>query len=334
MADYVKTGEHHEDGSEILQFEGGAKRRRLDEIDFAAIPPNIMRRFAARFGKGTKNYGRFNWRKGLPIEEVINHRDNHMNLWLLGDRSDDHLSAVMWADMCLMDYEDIHPELIEKYLNAISPRKAMTREEKIEAISKPQLHDTDKKLKMRRYYDLKEELADSLADILIYMTDFMSAHNIRITDVRVKDIDNDLEHTMATVKQEQIPWVNDNFFGRQTYFPLIGMCEEVGELYDTVLQLSEHEKMDATTLLNTLRVHAELGKVCHAYLKLQQGIRGDREQHKKAIIQNLKSSINAMYIVNANWFPNIPLSRNLSSVWEQVVKRDWHANAYTGEPQL
>ncbi len=94
---------------------------------------------------------------------------------------------------------------------------------------------------------------------------------------------NDLE----TFQQESYEWTKHNFPNGKPYQPLLGVAEEVGEL-------------------------------CHAHLKAEQGIRDSKEEHKEDAVGDIMIFLADYY--NRN---NIRMAIALSKTWENVRYRDW-----------
>lgn len=47
--------------------------------------------------KGAKNYGDSNWLLGMPTSQYLESVDRHLAQYLNGDRSEDHLSAIIFG---------------------------------------------------------------------------------------------------------------------------------------------------------------------------------------------------------------------------------------------
>jgi hypothetical protein len=82
----------------VKQFESGAKssaeRPRYDLLESVAL-----QRWAARMAKGAASHGERNYQKGVNdpvfVRDRLNHLLEHAMRYANGDRSDDHLGAVM-----------------------------------------------------------------------------------------------------------------------------------------------------------------------------------------------------------------------------------------------
>lgn len=79
-------------------FETGAKR---DSNENKPLVHNLLGYTRLRFGYhmaiGAKNYGDGNWLKGLPTDCYLESLDRHLAAFINGDRSEDHLSAIIFG---------------------------------------------------------------------------------------------------------------------------------------------------------------------------------------------------------------------------------------------
>ncbi len=98
-------------GNDRRNFEGGAVRDNLDRVRFDLISAIALERLAETCAQGAEKYGPTNWRKGIPFSNLINHALNHLNLYLAGDRGEDHLAHAAWGLFAMMEFEDQQPEL-------------------------------------------------------------------------------------------------------------------------------------------------------------------------------------------------------------------------------
>jgi hypothetical protein len=77
------------------------------------IPMSALQKLAARFAYGAAKHGDLNYRKGWDDPEFIRDRVNHLIEHTLkyasGDRSIDHLGAIMCNAAILCDLESIVP---------------------------------------------------------------------------------------------------------------------------------------------------------------------------------------------------------------------------------
>lgn len=102
-----------------VTFQSGAVRDsnvaggKLDEFParYDLISPIALRRLAQTYGEGATKYTDHNWRKGMPWSVMINHSLAHINSYLTGDASEDHLAHAAWNLFSLMHFENTMPEL-------------------------------------------------------------------------------------------------------------------------------------------------------------------------------------------------------------------------------
>lgn len=101
------------------KFKTGAVRR---EVEFKKFSPRFdlishigERRLAETYGEGAEEYGDHNWLQGIPQSNLINHAKDHINRYLSGDRSEDHLAHAAWNMFAAMHMEEIYPEMCDLY---------------------------------------------------------------------------------------------------------------------------------------------------------------------------------------------------------------------------
>lgn len=107
-----KTAEDIVNHLEMKEFSSGAKRSKdADEYRFDLIHPIFEERLAKVFAEGARKYGDYNYEKGIPAMECINHLLRHINEWLKGNDDEDHLGHAA-ANICMaMQSLEIHPEI-------------------------------------------------------------------------------------------------------------------------------------------------------------------------------------------------------------------------------
>lgn len=73
----------------IVNEQGG--KQSYVGVAFHLIPQDALRMVAEVLYVGAAKYGEWNW-KLIPIDDHINHALAHINLFMLGDRSEPHLT--------------------------------------------------------------------------------------------------------------------------------------------------------------------------------------------------------------------------------------------------
>lgn len=88
-------------------FESGSKRDNDDDKPLVNHFDAYCRlRFGVLLRKGANHYGKNNWRLGQPNETAIESLNRHLALYELGDRSEDHLSAIIFNVQLIMKNEE------------------------------------------------------------------------------------------------------------------------------------------------------------------------------------------------------------------------------------
>jgi hypothetical protein len=99
--------------SEKATFSSGATST-SEKPRYDLIPVTALRRLAERFGYGARKHGDHNYKAGFADAEFIRDRMNHMIehavKYASGDRSTDHLGAVMCNGAILAELERLATE--------------------------------------------------------------------------------------------------------------------------------------------------------------------------------------------------------------------------------
>lgn len=166
--------------------------------------------------------------------------------------------------------------------------------------------------------------------------------------------------TLKTLQEEQKPWVLKNFGERPAWQPLLGIAEEMGELFQAFWIVDDayaHEVKDALadimiymadfcTAMNfdlqklyddALRdddfelapMAVYYGDLAHAFLKDAQRIRGTHSEHVAKMGDALDGILR--HLIRAASNRNWDLRELTKETWETVVKkRDWTLHRETG----
>jgi len=99
---------------EQTKFSTGAVRSTdANSTRYDLISPVGLRRIAETYAEGAKKYGDNNWQKGMPASDTMNHAIRHLNLWLSGDKTEDHLAHAAWNLIAIMHFEELKPDCID-----------------------------------------------------------------------------------------------------------------------------------------------------------------------------------------------------------------------------
>jgi len=100
------------DADACVQHTSGALRSNdLADLRYDLISPIAMRRLAETYHEGNLKYPPYNWERGLPISDVLNHALQHIYKYLEGDREEDHLAHAMWNLGAACHSEEMWPHL-------------------------------------------------------------------------------------------------------------------------------------------------------------------------------------------------------------------------------
>lgn len=84
-------------GKERTVFAGGAVREAsTGNGRFDLLPPIALFRLAKHYENGALKYADRNWEKGLPLSRFIDSAFRHLMKFMLGERKEDHLAAILW----------------------------------------------------------------------------------------------------------------------------------------------------------------------------------------------------------------------------------------------
>jgi hypothetical protein len=105
------------------KFKSGAVR---GEVKFNKYPHRFdlishigERRLAETYGEGAQKYGDSNWLKGIPLSNLLNHAKDHINRYLSGDTTEDHLAHAAWNLFAAMHMEELRPDLVDLFYKKI-----------------------------------------------------------------------------------------------------------------------------------------------------------------------------------------------------------------------
>jgi len=97
-----------------VRYSSGAVRSSDAELTrYDLITPIGLAAVAAACAEGAQRYGDWNWEKGMPANDMLNHALRHIYLFLSGDRSEDHLGHAGWNVLGAIHSLEVWPELNE-----------------------------------------------------------------------------------------------------------------------------------------------------------------------------------------------------------------------------
>lgn len=102
------------------KFQTGAVRSAdKNHVMYQLISPIGMRRMAETMKEGFDKYGAYNWERGMPIGDLLNHAIAHIYAFLSGvpsvdaktGKTEDDLAHAAWNLYAAMHMEETHPDL-------------------------------------------------------------------------------------------------------------------------------------------------------------------------------------------------------------------------------
>jgi len=96
------------DSGKREDFDGGAVRDTDDNKPrYDLIPPTALRRLAMHYANGAKKYDEHNWVKGILVSRCIGSAMRHLFQLAMGDKDEDHASAIVFNIFCIVHYQEI-----------------------------------------------------------------------------------------------------------------------------------------------------------------------------------------------------------------------------------
>ena len=100
-------------GGEVKFASGAVRSSDAEATRYDLISPIGLAAVAAACAEGAAKYGDFNWERGMPAGDMLNHAIRHIFLFLGGDRSEDHLGHAAWNVLGAIHSLEAWPELNE-----------------------------------------------------------------------------------------------------------------------------------------------------------------------------------------------------------------------------
>lgn len=118
----LETEKSRLEGIKHRIFDSGAKRDSNSNKPFIHNLKGYTRqRFGYHMNLGSYKYGDGNWLKGMPTDQYLESIDRHLAAYMEGDRSEDHLSAIIFGIQgCMINEknEGVQPDHYFKQLKA------------------------------------------------------------------------------------------------------------------------------------------------------------------------------------------------------------------------
>lgn len=90
---------------------GAVRSDTAEAFRFDLISPIGLREVARTCAEGAEKYGDWNWEKGMPVGDLLNHAIAHIYQFLEGDRSEPHLPHAAWNLLAAIHSDQLWPTL-------------------------------------------------------------------------------------------------------------------------------------------------------------------------------------------------------------------------------
>ena len=111
---FSKLDETNTNSSRV--FESGSQR---DDDSNKPLVNHLTAYLRLRFGyllrEGANKYGKSNWMKGQPTETALESLHRHLAKYEIGDRSEDHLSAIIFNVQLILKNEEAEGVSVDNY---------------------------------------------------------------------------------------------------------------------------------------------------------------------------------------------------------------------------
>jgi len=90
---------------------GAVRSDSVEELRYDLVSPIGLREVARACAEGASKYGDWNWEKGMPVHDLLNHAVAHIYQFLSGDRSEPHLGHAAWNLLAAIHSHELWPDL-------------------------------------------------------------------------------------------------------------------------------------------------------------------------------------------------------------------------------
>jgi hypothetical protein len=92
---------------------GAVRSDTVEAFRYDLVSPIGLREVARTCAEGAAKYGDWNWEKGMPVHDLLNHAIAHLYQFLSGDRNEPHLGHAAWNVLAAIHSEEMWPHLNE-----------------------------------------------------------------------------------------------------------------------------------------------------------------------------------------------------------------------------
>ncbi|PKM70116.1 MAG: hypothetical protein CVU94_00680 [Firmicutes bacterium HGW-Firmicutes-19] len=121
MTELKSSGKKRQFASGALRDDATGKPR------MELLPMDLLTDVAQWYTLGAVKYGDNNWRLGQPVSACVGSLLRHLAKWLCGHRDEDHLSAIIFNTLSIMNVVKYHSH--DPQLNDMNYQKQIKKEE-------------------------------------------------------------------------------------------------------------------------------------------------------------------------------------------------------------
>lgn len=92
---------------------GAIRSDTFEQLRYDLISPIGLREVARTCAEGAAKYSDFNWERGMPVHDLLNHALAHIFQFLSGDRGEPHLPHAAWNLLAAIHSAELWPQLNE-----------------------------------------------------------------------------------------------------------------------------------------------------------------------------------------------------------------------------
>ena len=92
---------------------GAVRSDTVEAFRYDLVSPIGLREVARTCAEGAAKYGDWNWEKGMPVHDLLNHAIAHLYQFLSGDRNEPHLGHAAWNVLAAIHSHELWPHLNE-----------------------------------------------------------------------------------------------------------------------------------------------------------------------------------------------------------------------------
>lgn len=95
---------------------GAVRSSTFEEFRYDLVSPIGLREVARACAEGSQKYSDYNWERGMPVHDLLNHAIAHIYQFLAGDRSEPHLGHAGWNLLAAIHSHELWQHLNDGHL--------------------------------------------------------------------------------------------------------------------------------------------------------------------------------------------------------------------------